>query len=103
LLERPTVLSIWWDVASAGWRVGVREFAKGKDPDGSEELLAIYDGKPDTYAAWASDYYETEVALNAVADIYRHEPLTEQLVKRFNSEADLGALLEEIADWPYRE
>jgi hypothetical protein len=94
---------IWWDVARPGWRVGVREFAQGDDPDGSEELLAIYDGKPDKYATWASDYYEREVAVDGVAAIYRHEPLTEQLVLQLNADAALGALLEESADWPYGE
>jgi len=92
---------IWWDVRNPAWRLGVREFARGKDPDGSEELLAIYDGKPQTYATWASDYYETDVALDAVTSVYRHEPLTEQLVRELNPEADLGAILEESADWPY--
>ncbi len=55
---------LWWDVERPGWQVGVREFPAGQDPDGSEHLLAIYDGEPETY-------YESDVPLDAVAAIYR--------------------------------
>jgi hypothetical protein len=94
---------LWWDAERPGWAVGVREFPEGHDPDGSEELLAIYDGRPETYASWASDYYETDVPLDAVASIYRQEPLTVDLVQRLNPEAHLDAVLEESASWPYGE
>jgi hypothetical protein len=92
---------LWWEAKHPGWRVGVRTFPTTHDPDGSEDVLAIYDGKPETYVAWARDYYETQVALDAVAAIYRQEALTEGLVRRLNAEASLNAVLEESANWPY--
>lgn len=92
---------LWWEQSRPGWRVGVKNFPSAPDPDGSERLLAIYDGKPERYAAWASQYYETRVPLDAVRAIYRHEPLTTELIQRINGEARLEALLEESATWPY--
>jgi hypothetical protein len=92
---------LWWEAGRPGWRVGVRAFPEGRDPDGSEELLAVYDGKPETYVAWASDYYERDVPTDAVAAVYQHEPLTAALVRRLNPEASLEALLAESKSWPY--
>jgi hypothetical protein len=92
---------LWWEAQRPGWRVGVRHFPEGPDPDGSEEMLAIYNGRPETYAAWASDYYERDVPLDAVAAVYKHEPLMEDLLLRLNAEANLQAVLEESATWPY--
>ncbi len=94
---------LWREAARPGWRVGVRTFAEGPDPDGSEWLLAIYDGEPETYATFAADYYEADVPLDAVAAMYRQEPLTEELVARLNAEVSLEAVIEESADWPYGE
>jgi hypothetical protein len=92
---------LWWEEIRPGWRVGVRTFPTTHDPDGSEDFLAIYDGKPETYEAWARDYYETPVALDAVAAVYRHEALTEGLIHRLNAEASFEAVLGESANWPY--
>jgi hypothetical protein len=92
---------LWWEESRPGWHVGVRSFLAGEHPDGSEAMLAIYDGKPETYVAWASGYYETEIPFDAVETIYRHRPLTEGLIQSLNREARLEALLEECANWPY--
>jgi hypothetical protein len=92
---------LWWDVAHPCWRVGVREFALGRDPDGSAEMLAIYDGRPETYVEWASEYYETDVPFDAVAAIYDQARLTDELLDALNPEARLDAVLEESEGWPY--
>jgi hypothetical protein len=92
---------LWWDAARPAWSIGVRSLPEGHDPDGSEGLLAIYDGEAETYASWASNYYEADVARDAVAAVCRHEPLTEALVRRLNPHAPLEAVLEESASWPY--
>ena len=94
---------LWWEAQRPGWRVGVREFLTGHDPDGSEEQLAIYDGDPDTYVSWASGYYEKEVNRDAVAAIYAQAPLTADLFRLLNPEAQIDAVLEEGANWPYAD
>lgn len=85
-----TTFCLWYTPAH-GWQTGVVE----NEDDGSEELLYIFDNQPATYAEWATDYYldETDrrpITPEAVAAIYRHEPLTK---------AKALALNEELEDW----
>ena len=46
----------------------------------------------ETYAGWAEDYFEVEVDRDAVAEIYDHCALTEDLVQRVNPDAKLSKL-----------
>lgn len=48
-----TTFCIWRRYCDESWQVGDIEFPGGTDPDGSQTLLAILDGKPKTYKAWA--------------------------------------------------
>ncbi len=50
------------------------------DPDGFEFLLSPLDGRPETYQAWVADYYECDVELATVEHVYRHQPLTAEVV-----------------------
>ncbi|HEX8327969.1 MAG TPA: hypothetical protein VF629_10545 [Hymenobacter sp.] len=84
-----------WHTAGHGWQTGVVE----NEDDGSEELLYIFDGNPETYADWADEYYGEEtdrspLNVNAVAQIYRGETLTKTIV--------LG-IVDELEDWPQLE
>ena len=99
-----TTFCLWYTPAH-GWQHGVVE----NEDDGSEELLEIFDGQPATYAEWANEYYldDTDRKLltpEAVATIYRHEPLTKEKALAINEEtADwtmLAADLQEIG-YPY--
>jgi hypothetical protein len=75
------------------------EFSRGDDPDGSAELLEHLDGRPETYVSFAAEYYGLEIPLDAVANVYRHTPLTTELVARLNPAVlltDLGSDLAEI-------
>jgi len=78
---------IWRRWSDAAWQCGVETFPEGGDPDGSEWMLAIFDGDPATYQAFAREYYEVEVPLEPVRAIYDYEPLTDELVQALNSEA----------------
>ena len=95
-----TTCCLWYTPAH-GWQTGVL----GREDDGSEELLYIFDQDPATYAEWATEYYldETDrppITAAAVAPIYRHEVLTKALVHALNPELTdwvaLGAELQEI-------
>jgi hypothetical protein len=60
------------------------------EQDGSAELIGIFDGNPESYKNWATDYYEREVPLVAVKAIYEHQPLSEQLVANLNPDISLS-------------
>ncbi|SFQ47133.1 hypothetical protein [Hymenobacter arizonensis] len=84
-----------WYTPEHGWQTGVVE----NEDDGSEELLYMLDGNPETYAEWADEYYgdETERSpseVEAVAKIYRGETLTKATV--------LG-IVDELEDWAQLE
>jgi hypothetical protein len=91
---------IWRLTTQDRWQRGSVRLPAGDDPDGSRDLLSILDGDPHRYRAFASDYYERDLVVEAVRAIYRHEPLTEALVRTLNPQvtlADVGADAEEIA------
>ena len=85
-----------WNVVSSG---------KGPDPkrDGSAELLQILDGLPQTYQAWAEDYYEREVPLAAVQAIYGHQPLNSDLLVALNPELPLAEVAPAATEIAYPE
>lgn len=92
---------IWRGVDDTSWRAGPVEYPAGDDPDGSKGLLAILDGKPNTYRDWAEEYYEHEVDLTAVRAVYDHEPLTEELIRTLNPDLALSLLDEDIREIGY--
>jgi hypothetical protein len=94
-----TTFCIWRRYSDESWQRGAIEFPAGGDPDGSASLLSPLDGRPENYQAWAEDYYERPVPLEAVRQVYANMPLTEKLVQELNPELtleDLAADLEEI-------
>ena len=58
----------------------------------ARKLLAILAGDPQQYVRFADEYYERRIAVEDVAAIYRHEPLTTALVHRLNPDVSLEAL-----------
>jgi hypothetical protein len=89
-----TTFCIWRRYADESWRRGRIDFPDGRcDPDGSEDLLSPLDGQPETYRAWAQEYYEREMDLAAVAHVYGHRPLTSELVLALNPKASTSDLL----------
>ena len=92
---------IWCRAEGALWERGPVEFSKGDDPDGSAQLLRHLDGLPETYRDFATEYYERDVALDAISAIYRHEPLTEALVSSLNDEVSLEDMESDSASIGY--
>ena len=84
-----------WTNETENWEVGlIKDYN-----DNSEELLAIFDGNPQTYIDWASDYFEDSykeigIPLNTVTEIYQGKILTKEMVL---------SLVEEIEDWKLLE
>ena len=77
----------WRRYADRAWQVGPVQFPPDHpDPDGSAFLLSPLDGRAETYRVWASDYFSRDVELAAVEHVYRHQPLTIDVVARLNPE-----------------
>jgi hypothetical protein len=53
-----TMFCIWRRCTGRRWQHGNIAFPAGDDPDGSAGLLALLDGDPRSYQAWAEYYYE---------------------------------------------
>ena len=100
---RNTTFCIWRRVAAPAWEHGPVHFPSGDDPDGAARLLRHLDGRPETYVTFAAEYYEVAVPLDAVAAIYRHEPLTEALVARLNPTLDVHDLASDLAEIGFPE
>ena len=96
-----TTFCLWRTPSDTEWHRGAINFPAGADPDGSEDLLAIFDGGPRTYQQWAEEYYEQDVSLAAVEHVYGHRPLTPEVVAQLNPEATLAALSEDITEIGY--
>lgn len=92
---------IWRLTTDTVWSCGKIDFPSGGDPDGSVDLLKMLDGKPDTYHAWAEEYYEMEINRSAVGQVYAHVPLTASLVKQLNEQATLTKVQEDIDEIGY--
>ncbi len=88
-----TTFCIWRRYGDPTWQVGPVIFPDGHpDPDGSSSLLSALDGRPETYRAWATEYFEVEVDLDAVRHAFSHARLTSDLVARLNPAVTLRTL-----------
>jgi hypothetical protein len=90
-----TTFCIWWLAGDARWSVGAIDFPCETDPDGSQWMLSELDCNPQTYQAYAREYFELDVPLEAIARVYAHEPLSQALLDEF---ASARALEEVVAD-----
>jgi hypothetical protein len=75
------------DVTFCAWSMG-----EGWHGDTSSGLLLVLDASPETYAGWASDYYEVPVDVQVVRRVYAGEPVTGSLVRALNPGVALEGL-----------
>ncbi|HVE73908.1 MAG TPA: hypothetical protein VNA30_02290 [Mycobacteriales bacterium] len=69
--------------------------------DGGTWLFDELDGKPETYRAFAADYYETPVSLGAAAYVFQHRPLTDAVVRSLNADLSVDDLNDDIRSIGY--
>lgn len=93
-----TTFCIWRSDKDESWQCGEIPYPEPEVPDGSKELLAMLDGNPETYRVWAEEYYEIEVAGQAVSEIYAHRTLTPELIARLNPDLSLSELENDIEE-----
>ncbi len=80
-----------WTTEQKNWITGRIE----NDEDHSGEMLKIFDGNPQTYIDWATEYFEESykesgIPLETVAKIYKGETLTKQMVL---------SITDQVEDW----
>ena len=93
---------IWRRYADPSWRTGTINYPGGdEDAEGSGWMLSILSGDPAEYQEFAEGYYERPVDLDAVRHVYRHEPLTEGVVRRLNAEWSLEELVADLEEIGY--
>lgn len=80
-----------WTTELKNWQIGQLE----RFEDNSEEMLNIFDGQPQTYIDWATDYFEESgIPLHTVSKIYSGKPLTKEMVL---------SIVDKLEDWEQLE
>ncbi|MFK8013469.1 MAG: hypothetical protein AB8B80_15630 [Marinicellaceae bacterium] len=92
---------LWRSFQDTEWKIGKFEFEDDDDPDGSEYLLELLDLKPSTYQEFANDYYELELELPMIENIYNHRPITKEHAKVLNPEVDFELLSKDLIEIGY--
>ena len=80
-----------WTTELKNWQVGQIESYE----DNSEEMLNIFDGQPETYIDWATEYFEESykesgIPLDTVSKIYDGQTLTKEMVL---------SIVDELENW----
>ncbi len=96
-----TTFCLWRRHADAAWSTGDVDYPSGQDPDGSGTLLAFLDGDPETYRRWGEEYFGARLNPKAIEQVFRHDRLTEFLIRSLNPKARLKDLRDEIEDIGY--
>jgi hypothetical protein len=96
-----STFSCWRRFSDAEWHRGNAKLPDLYDADGSVERLVVLLGKPEQYVKFVSEYYEKEVALTDISAIYRHTPLTNDLIVRLNPETTFESLQKSIREIGY--
>lgn len=70
--------------------------------DGSEDMLSILNKNPQKYVDFCKWYYEAEVPLSVVENVYHGEPLTPEMIQALNSgRDDMDTIREELCEIGY--
>jgi hypothetical protein len=93
---RNVTFCVWRMHSDARWHHGRIAFPDDTAWDGSEFLLSAFDGRPETYRAWAETYYDSrKFSPIAVSHVFEHRPLTAEIIRSLNAERSLEGLDQE--------
>lgn len=90
----------WFDAVQRTWLLALPG-ERGAERRTDTLLGVLASSEPAAYAEWAREYFEVDVALEAVQAVFRHEPLTEELVTSINSEISLEDVMEDVGEIGY--
>lgn len=93
----------WRLINDKFWSRGNFELPSSDDPDGSEYMLDILDGNPHTYQDFAEEYFDEDIPLSPICDIYDHKPITHKILEYLNPEVTLASVQEELEEIGYPE
>ncbi len=86
-------LALWSTGEEHGWSCGPE---LDPEQDGGVWLFDVMDGNPDTYIAWAQDYYGTDVDRDIVAAIFRNEDLSDDDILTLCPDCDVDEMREHL-------
>jgi hypothetical protein len=92
-----TTFCIWFSEDIQAWCQGEIAYPSANDPDGSSWMLSYYMGGPQTYRDFAEQYYEVDIPVEAIARVYKHEPLSPALIQALGSQRRYDQLVIEAA------
>lgn len=96
-----TTFCVWFSTDVQTWCQGEIAYPLANDPDGSSWMLSYYKGGPQTYLDFAQHYYEVDISVEAVARIYKHDPLSPALIEALGSQRPFDRLVAEAATIGY--
>ncbi|OKJ60972.1 hypothetical protein AMK27_17400 [Streptomyces sp. CB02009] len=100
-----TTACLWREPADTAWHTGPVEFTDLEDrvdPDGSVGLFQhLTDRSAEAYVAFAEDYYERSVDIEAVRHVLALRPLTAEVVAALNPDVTLADLAEDVTEIGY--
>jgi hypothetical protein len=96
-----TTFCIWFSADAQTWRRGEIVYPLASDPDGSSWMLSYYKGGPQTYRDFAEHYYDVDIPIEAVARVYKHEPLSPALIQALGSQRRYDQLVVEASEIGY--
>ena len=88
------------DVTFGGWHDGTSWTLRGNAKPMQEEL-GLLTGAPEKYRAYAADYFEVDVPLDAIARVLAGNKLDASLVERIGSTRTLADLKDDLAEIAY--
>jgi hypothetical protein len=92
---------VWRLIDHSAWDHAKVDLPIAHDPDGSASLLSMLDGAPETYRAWAGEYYGRDIPIEAVETLYAHRALTDEVVAALNPQQSVKGLEPDIAEIGY--
>lgn len=87
-------ICLWRETGDEQWH------GRGLD-DVSWLFEMLVDGSPEAYQEFAEDYYEEDVDLAAVTEVFGLRPLTDKLVRRLNPAVTVKYLDDDITEIDY--
>ncbi|CAM5238099.1 hypothetical protein [Streptomyces aurantiogriseus] len=95
---------LWRRATDDGWSTGTIDFPEHPtdDPDGAGHLFRLLtDRSAQALRAWAEDYYEVPVDLEAVRHVLASRPLTDAVVRALNPELTVADLAKDLEETGY--
>lgn len=88
------------DITFGSWHDGTAWTLRGNGTPMAEEL-AILSGDPEVYRAYAANYFEVQLPLDAIAHVLAGKTLDTELVARLSTERTLEELEDDLAEIAY--